>query len=190
MALLNKPHAPSRIGVWSRFENGPLLSLATLMLVASTVVMLMEGFNRALFDTSFFWAEELVRFLMIWAFFLALGATGRRGSHIRTDMLTLAVSARVRKMMDLFSVLAGIAFCVLLAWASWPQLYRYYTLGMMSESSLDVPLWAVFCIMPVGALLYLFYYIGALGRVLRNEQAYEDPFSSDPAAEQAVHPVL
>jgi TRAP-type C4-dicarboxylate transport system permease small subunit len=79
------------------------------MLVVSTVVMLVEGFSRAAFSTSFFWAEELVRILMVAAFFVSLGATGRRGHHIRTDMLVAMVGPRARKAMDLFAALRRLA---------------------------------------------------------------------------------
>ena len=167
------PHRPRT--AWARFENGPLLSLATLMLVASTVVMLVEGCSRAFFDRSFFWAEESVRYLMIWAFFLALGSAGRRGHHIRTDMLPASVRAPARRVMDAIAVLAGIVFWGLLVWASWPQLHRYYTMGVVSESSLNLPEWAVFAVMPVGAALWLVYYVGSMLRVAR----HEDPFAAD-----------
>lgn len=168
------PHR--RRGAWARFENGPLLSIATLLLVASTGVMLLEGFSRALFDRSFFWAEESVRYLMIWAFFLALGAAGRRGYHIRTDMLPASVGVAARRAMNVAAMLAGVAFCGLLVWASWPQLHRYYTMGVVSESSLNLPEWAVFAVMPLGAALWLVYYLGGLLRAARNE----DPFIPDP----------
>ncbi len=157
---------------WARFENGPMLSLATLLLVASTIVMLLEGCSRAFFDRSFFWAEESVRYLMIWAFFLALGAAGRRGHHIRTDMLPASVARPARRVMDTIAVVAGIVFCAMLLWASWPQLYRYYTMGMVSESSLDLPEWAVFAVMPVGAALWLIYYLGGLLRIARGEDFF------------------
>lgn len=172
-------HTPttSRPGLWARFETGPILALATLLLLSATAVMLVEGFSRAFFDRSFFWAEESVRFLMIWAFFLSLGAAGRRGHHIRTDMLPAAAGARARRVMNLIAVLAGVAFCSLLVVGSWPQLARYYTLGMVSESSLELPKWIVFIVMPTGALLLLGYYLSGLLKILRNE----DPF--DPEAD-------
>jgi C4-dicarboxylate transporter, DctQ subunit len=160
------------------------------MLVVSTVVMLVEGFSRAAFSTSFFWAEELVRILMVAAFFVSLGATGRRGHHIRTDMLVAMVGPRARKAMDLFAALAGIAFCALLICGAWPQLLRYYTMGMVSESSLEWPLWLVFSVMPIGVALWLVYYLGALARVLRNQVPFEDPFPRDVGASASAPTTL
>lgn len=154
-----------------------MLSIATVLMLASTAIMLMEGFSRSAFDTSYFWAEESVRFLMIWAYFLSLGAAGRRGHHIRTDMLPLAVNGiaggLLKRGMDFLATVAGLGFAGLLGWASWPQLHRYYTMGMVSESSLELPEWIVFLVMPIGALLFFVYYLGGIVRVLRGE----DPFT-------------
>ncbi len=172
MSASSRPPGPA--GWWARIETGPLLSIATLLMLGSTVVMMAEGFSRSALDISYFWAEESVRFMMIWAFFLSLGAAGRRGHHIRTDMLVLAAGGSIRRAMDALAALAGLAFSALLAWASWPQLHRYYTMGMVSESSLELPEWIVFLVMPIGALLFFFYYLGGLARALRGE----DPFAA------------
>ncbi|MBE0549899.1 MAG: TRAP transporter small permease subunit [Rubrivivax sp.] len=157
-----RPEPPVTGGWWDRFESGPVLTLASLLFVGSTLVMLSEGLNRSIRDVSFFWAEESVRYLMIWAFFLTLGIAGRRGLHIRTEMLVSAVSPRLRRAMNFVAVLAGLVFAAVLFGASLPQLVRYYTMGMMSESSLDIPQWVIFCAMPVGAMLWFGYYLRCL----------------------------
>lgn len=169
--MANNSHSASG---WDRFESGPVLSLAAFLFLAATVVMLSEGLNRSLRDVSFFWAEESVRFLMIWAFFLTLGVAGRRGHHIRTEMLVDAMPPRIRRAMHFASVIAGLAFSAALFAASVPQLVRYYTMGMMSESNLDIPQWVVFLAMPLGALLLGGYYASSLVAVLRGR----DPFAT------------
>lgn len=166
--------SPVKRSVWDRFESGPVLAIATVLFVGSTGVMLWEGFNRSARDISYFWAEEAVRFLMIWAFFLTLGAAGRHGLHIRTEMLVDAMGPRARRLMHLGAVIAGIAFAIALFGASIPQLMRYYTMGMMSESNLDIPQWIVFCAMPLGAALWLGYYLRCLVSWLRGQE----PFAS------------
>jgi TRAP-type C4-dicarboxylate transport system permease small subunit len=152
-----------------------VLALASALFLASALVMLFEGLSRSLAGTSFFWAEESVRFLMVWAFFLTLGVAGRRGLHIRTEMLVDAMPPRVRRAMHLAAVVAGLLFGAALFVASIPQLLRYYSMGMMSESSLDLPQWVVFLAMPLGAALWFGYYAQALLHWLRGD----DPFAPD-----------
>lgn len=161
-------------GLWVRFESGALLGFATLLFLTATAIMLMEGAGRSFFDESYFWAEESVRYLMVWAFFLTLGAAGTAGNHIRTELLVERMPAGIRKAMNLLASAVGAGFSAALMYASIPQLHRYYTMGMMTESSLDLPMWFLFLAMPLGAALLLAYYLRCLVRVLRGE----DPFAT------------
>jgi TRAP-type C4-dicarboxylate transport system permease small subunit len=76
--------------------------------------------------------------------------------------------------MQFLSVVAGLLFSAVLFGASIPQLTRYYTMGMMSESDLDIPQWVIFLAMPLGAALLFGYYFRCLVVFLRGG----DPFTS------------
>lgn len=169
---------PARSG-WRLRGSRVLHGVATGLFLVAIGVMLFEGLSRALFDRSWFWAEESVRYLMVWAFFLTLGVSGRAGHHIRSELLVDHLGPRLRRACHLLASLVGIAFCGLLFYASLPQVQRYYTMGMMTESNLDLPVWLLFLIMPLGALLYLTYYIGCTVRAWRGE----DPFCNPDKAE-------
>jgi TRAP-type C4-dicarboxylate transport system permease small subunit len=164
-----------KAGLWQIFETRILLNIATAMFLIACGVMLFEGGSRAFLNSSAFWAEESVRYLMVWAFFLTLGMAGRAGHHIRTDLLVTHLGPRMQRVMNLLASLLGIGFCGLLFAASVPQLQRYYSMGMMTESNLDLPLWTLFMIMPIGALIFMLYYIGCLVRTCKGE----DPFASE-----------
>lgn len=168
----------SGAGHWTLFEHCWLLSLATILALLATAIMLFEAFNRGFLDRSFFWAEEGVRYLMIWAFFLTIGAAGRGGYHIRTEMLVDMLPGGLRRLCNLLASVAGLGFSVILFTASLPQVYRYYTMGMMTESNLDLPMWLLFMAMPIGALLMAGYYVGCLVRAYGGAE----PFGAQPGA--------
>lgn len=174
--------SPRQQGLWVRFELGPLLSFSTILLLVGTTIMMVEGFSRTFFSTSHFWSEEAVRYLMIWAFFLTLGAAGSSGHHIRTDLILHYIPARLHGVMHFLAALIGAAFGMIMLWASWPQLQRYYTMGMMTESNLDLPMWVLFLAMPLGALLLTIYYLRCMYQVICGN----NPFASEsdiPATE-------
>lgn len=175
--VADPPHrAPPRGSTWTRFEFRWLTGAATVLALLATAIMLVEAFSRGFLSHSYFWAEESVRYLMIWAFFLTLGAAGRGGYHIRTEMLVDMLSPRLRRICHIAASLAGVAFSVILFAAAIPQITRYYSMGMMTESTLDLPMWALFLAMPLGAVLLGVYYIGCIIRALRGE----NPFAAQP----------
>ena len=172
------PGRASGASRWTLFEHRWLLSLATILALLSTAIMLSEAFNRGFMNRSFFWAEESVRYLMIWAFFLTIGAAGRGGYHIRTEMLVDMLPAGPRRFCNLLASVAGLGFSVILFTASLPQVHRYFTMGMMTESNLDLPMWLLFLAMPIGALLMAGYYLGCLIRAFNGTE----PFGAQPGA--------
>ncbi len=171
-----KPEAgadlPVHAGLWQRFESGVLLGGATVMFLSATTIMLVEAYGRAFLNTSYFWAEEAVRYLMVWAFFMTLGAAGSAGHHIRTDLLVDRLGPKLQKACHFLASAIGLGFCGFLFFASIPQLERYYTMGMMTESNLDIPLWVLFLAMPIGAALFFTYYLSCLWRTLKGENPY------------------
>jgi len=168
---------PGRLDRLSR----PVLAAATVMALAATGIMILEGFSRYVLNVSYFWAEESVRFLMIWAFFLTLGIAGLRRCHIRTELLVQRLPAALQRAAWLLSCLAGMAFAFILTYSSIPQVRRFYTMGMMSESSLDLPMWLLFLAMPVGGATLFLYYLYAAWHAWRRG----DPFGTPLAEEEA-----
>jgi C4-dicarboxylate transporter, DctQ subunit len=169
------PHTPN---LWTRFEFGALLPFATCLALLATGIMLVEAFSRGFLAHSYFWAEEGVRYLMIWAFFLTLGAAGRAGHHIRTELIVEMLPAWAQRVSHILACLAGLGFSAILFAASIPQVHRFYTMGMRTDSTLDLPMWALFLAMPIGAVLFAGYYAGCLLRAWRGD----DPFRPQPGA--------
>ncbi len=137
-------------GLWQRFEQRILLNIATALALLATGIMLLEAISRSALSHSYFWAEESVRYLMIWAFFMTIGCAGRAGHMIRTEMLVERLSPRLRQVAAIATTALGVLFSGVLLYASIPQVLRYRSMGMMTESNLDLPMWVLFLAMPLG----------------------------------------
>ncbi len=142
------------------------------MLLAVTLIMIFEGVNRYVFSESFFWAEEVVRFLMVWAFSLTVGVAGFRQMHIRTELTVNSFSRRLRVASWALTCLSGIGFSVILIYSAIPQVARYFTMGIVSESSLEMPMWALYLSIPIAGLGLLAYYLKSSWLVIQGK----DPF--------------
>lgn len=164
------------------FERHVATNVAALLMIFSTAVMTFEASSRVFFSQSYFWAEELVRFPMVWAFFISLGAAGRAGHMIRTEMLVDRMPPVIRRLMNIVSTALGVVFCGVLFYAAIPVITRYYTMGMKTDSSLDFPMWILFLAMPIGATLAGTYYFTILIDAIKGQDPYAPVHESSPDA--------
>jgi C4-dicarboxylate transporter, DctQ subunit len=153
--------------------NRLILGIASVALLTAMTLMIYEGSRRYLADTSYDWIEEVVRFLLVWAFFATLGVAGFRHCHIRTEMLLARLPAAVQRITWLFACLVGMAYATILGGSSIAQLQRYYVTRMVSDSTLELPMWPVFLALPVGSVLLFAYYAIAWHYAWRGQ----DPFT-------------
>jgi len=163
----------TRLGPFSNL----LVSTGAALSLLATAIMIIEGLSRFIFNVSYFWAEESVRFLMIWAFSVTLGVAGFRQLHIRTELLVQRLPHGARRLCWLVAGVTGISFSVILIYSSIPQTMRYFTMGVVSESNMELPMWLLYLSMPVAGLGLLWYYLKAVAYAWRGG----DPFYSAPA---------
>jgi C4-dicarboxylate transporter, DctQ subunit len=169
--------------------NRLVLGIAAVALLVAMALMIYEGSRRYLADTSYDWIEEVVRFLLVWAFFATLGVAGFRHCHIRTEMLLARLPHSVQRLTWLFACLVGMAYATILAGSSISQLQRYYETRMVSDSTLELPMWPVFLALPVGAALLFVYYAIAWHYAWRGEDPFT-PRAGDTTAEAEAQPLL
>jgi|GEM_PF-783878 len=153
-----------------------VLGCATILMLGATGIMVLEGLSRHFFGVSYFWAEESVRFLLVWAFFLTLGIAGFQHCHIRTELFVQKFPPAGQRACWLVACITGMAFASILAYSSVAQVSRYYSMGMLSESNLELPMWMVFLAMPLGGIALFLYYAFAAWYACK----WGDPFAPEP----------
>jgi TRAP-type C4-dicarboxylate transport system permease small subunit len=72
---------------------------ALICFVAMMGCVLLEVVARDMFSISTTWAEELSRFLFVWAVFLGAAAAWQRGAHIVIDVLPRRLPPAPRKLL-------------------------------------------------------------------------------------------
>ncbi|QCO19079.1 TRAP transporter small permease (plasmid) [Azospirillum brasilense] len=154
-------------GWWSFIEDRILLNVATILMMAAIGFMFYEASSRSLLSESHWWAEELVRFLVVWSVLLSLGVGTRHGHYIRMDLLLNMMPHRVRMAFAWLNSLIGLAFSVLLVIAGFQEVAHLQAIGMFTESNLDLPLWTVRLVLPLGGVLYGFAFVGNIILLLR-----------------------
>lgn len=160
------------LGLWLAFEDRVLLNLGAMLLAVALAMMLFEALSRALLHESYDWAQEIVRFSVVWSFFLCLSLSARHGYQIRSEMLIERLPPRARHACDVVAAAAGALFSGLLLLAGALHVRQLFRNGMLTESTLDWPLWIVQSVMPLGAALLLVFYLCALWRGLTGRSPF------------------
>ncbi|MFC0220131.1 TRAP-type C4-dicarboxylate transport system permease small subunit [Pseudochelatococcus lubricantis] len=175
------PHSDpvARAGLLDRgvriFEQLLAFVIASLLLVALGT-MAFEAFSRLLFSKSAFWADELVRFAIIAMAFLGLASAGISRRHIRTDFMVSRLPELPRRLLSAAVIGLSAVYCCVLMWTGWLQTRQFIFSRMRSESSLELPMWIIAAVIPVGAALFLIFYLYSLYCLARGE--------IDPLAEE------
>lgn len=146
-------------------ENGSLVVLlAAMMLLAVSQIVL-----RIFFSFGFVWADELMKFMVLWIALIASIAASRNDRHLRIDVLSHFVSVRYSRFPRIIVDLFASGICGFLAWQSW----RYVQLSVEFQETVlvDIPAWFVHGIAPVafGLMCYRFFLeaLKALFRVFK-----------------------
>jgi C4-dicarboxylate transporter, DctQ subunit len=125
------------------FILGVLLTTASFILFANVVA-------RYVFNSGFCWAEELVRYEIIWMVFLGGSVAVRQGLHIGVDLLVRVAPLPLRKPIVFLINGISLVFCCLIAFYGFSLVGQTRTFGQVS-CALQVPMWAAQTAIPLGA---------------------------------------
>jgi C4-dicarboxylate transporter DctQ subunit len=124
----------------------------------TSLLLLINVIMRYIFNNSIYWAEELVRYLMVWVIFVGAGQVAKHEGHITVDILYRSVPARAKLFLDYLVNVIAIIFCFILAYYGYLQMMRVYSSQQISPA-LELPMWLVYLSIPLGSLLMVIRYI-------------------------------
>jgi len=145
----------------NRFEE---YVIAAFMLVSSVLVFA-NVFLRQL-DMGFPWAEELIRYLIIWITFLGVSVCVREGSHISIDAIPNMLKGKARQWIEALIYLLCVVFSVLMTWYSFKYLGRLSKTGQLSPA-LGVPMYSFYTVILISSFVIVFRYSFRLIGVFR-----------------------
>jgi C4-dicarboxylate transporter, DctQ subunit len=124
----------------------------------TSLLLLINVIMRYIFNSAIYWAEELVRYLMVWVIFVGGSQVAKHEGHIAVDILYRAVSVRAKLFLDYLVNVIAIIFCLILAYYSFLQVMHVYSSHQISPA-LELPMWLVYLSIPLGSILMVIRYI-------------------------------
>lgn len=144
------------------FLLGVLLTTASLVLFANVVA-------RYVFNWGFTWAEELVRYEIIWMVFLGGSVAARQGLHIGVDLLVRFAPVPLRKPISILINLISMIFCGLIVYYGAALISQTRMFGQVSPA-LQVPMWMVQLAIPLGAGLMALRFAQQIWHLIAGEK--------------------
>lgn len=129
---------------------GGLLASASLILFANVVA-------RYVFNWGVPWAEELVRYEIIWMVFIGGSVAVRKGIHIGIDILATVSPPKTQTVIHLVINAISLLFCVFLTVIGFDHISQIKMSGQVAPA-LQVPIWIVQMAIPIpigGSLMAL-----------------------------------
>jgi len=142
--------APRGIGLGVARLRAALTALSAALLASYFVLVLLQIFFRYVLNESLFWAEELVRGLMVWGVMIGSALVAASRDHIRVEVLELMLPPIGRRIVVRIANVLCIAFSLILLWAAIQLMDRSW---FQQSPLLQVPKWTVYMAIAVGAAL-------------------------------------
>jgi TRAP-type C4-dicarboxylate transport system permease small subunit len=141
---------------------GTALVIAVMLLVTSVQV-----FARYVLNHSFFWSEELVRYLFVWTAFLGGSLALKEGNHLAIDVLTKYFKGPIGKTILFINDLVVVSVLLVLLYYG----TKLTWVNIPSESiALEITMSIPYAIIPIGSFLMLIHYSVPLYRKLINKE--------------------
>jgi len=129
--------------------------LAGLLLVASVGLNFANVIGRYFFNTSIFWAEEVMLYLMVACVFLGNGVVAWSGRQLRMDVIVAMMPAQVQKVLALVAELTFIVVAVAIVVFAWPVIRDLWLFDQRSQSA-ELPMVIPQIMIPIGLPIMAF----------------------------------
>ncbi|MCL2669378.1 MAG: TRAP transporter small permease, partial [Syntrophaceae bacterium] len=117
---------------------------------------------RYVFKQPHDWSDELSVIVMLWSVFLGAALALREGKITYVDLVPLMLKPRPRTKLFIVMSITTIITCAAYAWSGGIVVETFFNRGSHSSSSLAIPYWIYYLILPVSLWLCTLFGIESL----------------------------
>ena len=147
-----------------------LAAWAAALCMIGTLVMILLSVGGRLIGFHVRGTDAYAGYFMAAAAFLALAHTLKRGEHIRVTLILEHGGPKVKRLLDLWSHLAGTGLAAVLAWFAARLVWQSWTFNDVSQGNDATPLWIPQIGMALGTLVLLIAFVDELVMELRGQR--------------------
>ncbi len=128
--------------------------MCVILFIEMAIVTFAQVVSRYVFGISFFWAEELARFSMVWIAFLGAAIAIAHNSHTNINFFVNLLPKTIKKYVEIAQDLVCLFFIVCVIFYSWPIVN--ITMKNLS-TGLRIPMGLVYISLPVSGSIMILY---------------------------------
>ena len=147
---------------------------AAAFFMVGTLLMVVAGIADRALALGWRGTDMYAGYAMAACGFLALAHTFKRGEHIRVSLLLQAASARWRRLLEIWSLLAASLLAAALAFYAVKLTYQSWDFHDVSTGNDATPLWIPQVAMAAGAIVLLIALLDELVLELRGRRTLRE----------------
>jgi TRAP-type C4-dicarboxylate transport system permease small subunit len=133
--------------------------IAALLIALAVIVICDMVIERYIFNLTTIWQIDVVTYCIMAATFVGSAYVLMTRGHVNVDVLPLHVGPRARYWLAVITVLAALAFCVVLFVLCTLYWHEAWSKNWRSDTVWRARLWIPYLAMPVGLGLLVLQYI-------------------------------
>jgi C4-dicarboxylate transporter DctQ subunit len=127
--------------------------LAVISTLSMIIIMFTNVVTRYLFNFTFSWGDEAVRYFNLVAAFAAISACFKCGTHISIDVFVEnIIPTNLRKYFRFISYILSLIFCIMICYFGFVLTKNQFKMGQES-TALGIPMFVLYAIIPVSMIL-------------------------------------
>lgn len=136
-------------------------------LLAATALLFVNIILRYFFSANTTWAEEFIRYAMIWITFIGASVCFRRGIHVGVDLLMNSLKRTGQKYLTVYINILSIIFMGFLVKFGVDLVLFSINTGQITPS-LKINMYWIYLAIPVGATLSIIHLVLQTVQLIKN----------------------
>ena len=128
-------------------------------IISATFIVSLNVFMRYVWNMPLSWAEELARYIMIWAAFIGASLCVRDNVHVQMNLLQTKLGFNAAKMLLNVVYLFAAFFCLYIGFLGAEVVEVLVQVNQVSSTMEFLPMWVVNLCVPIFGLLAAKNYI-------------------------------
>lgn len=149
------------------------IKLEELLLMISFIFIILLVFiqviSRYVFNVPVGWSAELSRYLLIWITWISASYAIRKREHIRITLLVDKFPSLWKKVNELFVIFIWGVFAFIMAFVGTEVVLSLKLMGQ-TTSTLGIPMWVVYLIIPLGGIMMIIRLIQQIYFVITDKE--------------------